>query len=694
MKHLVKFFLFVFTVGLIYGCDKELEELEQTEYHIAVFLPLTGNLKNEWAKSSEWILDNINKYGGVANGKVVIDWYDTQNEDIESLASRIATDTSIIAAIGPFSSSKAFKAAPYFVKNKKAMFTMASSEEITRAFSGKDYIWRLIESDIAQCKNLLLVAKNKRVKSVALLTSDDAYGTSFFNWFGFFAQELGIEVTRVERFQANQDNVYNNMVTVLDTKPELIACVPSTMEQAFSMIDAWKKTNHPCKILFSDIVYMPELLKNEQSAEGIEGLVMIPEPSSGFDIEYKVRYGHEPLLGIAQLYDAIMVIALGIEASKGKSGDELVKGIKRVVDGREGKVFWDEYDIQDAIRLIQKGIYPDIKGASSTLNYDPKSYLDVTSSTYAHWQVNMNKFHLIDYYSNNFEGRASNTSSAWYTFASNIDNLSMGVDYDLPPKKELKVLLVASSKGWSNYRHQADLLALYQLLKQNGLSDEDIILITEDDIATHQRNTERGKIKTSEGGDNVYINVANDYLLADINKIDIFNILQGVKTERTPIVIEATNQTDILFYFIDHGIPEGLLVEGERDELISAEEFYTHIKSFTEKATYRKLLICIEACYSGSIGELLNFQAPVMCITASNNSESSMAINYSNTLNTWLSNNFSNQFVNELVLNPNITISDLYVNLNKKVNGSHVCIFNEENFENISTINISEFTNP
>lgn len=660
-------------------------------------MPLSGSLQSDWYRGIDWIKSTINKNGGVAQRKLEVVWFDSQNGDIESIAEQIATDTSIVAAIGPFTSANAFKAAPYFIKNKKIMFTTASSSELTRAYAGKDYVWRMVESDISQCKNLILMAQDKKVNSIALLSGDDQYGMSFFNWFGFFASEMGITVTAIEKFNASTQDITASMNSVLFTKPELVVCVPSNVNQAIEMTRCWKSSNNSCQLLFSDLAYMPEFLTGlKDEAEGLEGTVMIPDPEHGFEIEYEIKYGKKPTLGVAQMYDALMVIAFGLELSQGTGGEALMEAIKCVVDGRDGKAFWDDDGVRTTLEKLKRGVTPDILGASGSLNYDDEFYLDVISSTYAHWQVNQNDFLTLNYYSDDGSGRHSATSACWRTYAKELEKLNMGDDISLLPKNNLQALLICSSKGWSNYRHQADVLAYYHMLKKNGLSDDNIILIMEDDLADNSRNPQPGVIRNGIGVDNLRENVEIDYYLNEIAPDDIFNILLGKKSEQTPIVINSTNQTNILFYFVDHGSPKGLLIEGENDNsyYVTPKLFKSKLQELADSVQFRQLLIVIEACYSGIMGAEVDFNAPIMCITSANSYESSKAINYSNTLNTWLSNNFSYHLFNELVDNPQVTLSDLYINLNRTVNGSHVSMYNEEHFGNISLINLNQFFTP
>lgn len=693
------YIILILTILLFVSCDKSDDKRDEKpvdSFKVAVFMPLSGSMKSNWNTSLEWVQSTINNAGGVAGKNIDLEWFDSQEGEIDKLASKIAEDTSYIAAVGPFTSENAFISIPEFIKNKKPLFIpTASSSEITTAYVGKDYVWRFVESDISQCKTLVLLAKSKNVKSVALVTGDDQYGMSFYNWFGFFAAEMGINVSKIEQYNSNQGDLTNEMHAALNSNPELIVCIPSNIDQAVEMVKYWKDDAKDCQFLFSDLAYMPQLLNIlGDDAEGIEGTVSIPDPQSGFEIEYEIKYGEKPFVASAQLYDALMLLAYGLEVSGGKGGAELNNAIKKVVSGRGESMFWDDQAINQTLDKLKSGLSPDIMGASSSLEYDSDFFLDIISSTYAHWQVNFGQFFTLNYYSEDGSDRTSNTSASWRTYATDIEALKSGVTYDLPEKKDLKVLLIASSKDWKNYRHQADVLALYQDLKNNGVSDKDIVLIMEDDIADNFRNLSQGEIINQVGGDNLYENVEIDYCLKDIKSEMLFDILSGNITDDTPIVLEATKQSNILFYNAGHGESDGLVIDGFEKEFLSPEKFKAGLESFNEKGDFRRMLIVIEACQSGLMGEVIDFESPIVCITAANNTESSKVINYSNYLNVWLSNNFSNHLFSELNLSPEIVFSDLYTRLNKSVNGSHVSIYNEEHFGNMNQLKVSEFFNP
>lgn len=48
-------------------------------------------------------------------------------------------------------------------------------------------------------------------------------------------------------------------------------------------------------------------------------------------------------------------------------------------------------------------------------------------------------------------------------------------------------VLVAGSRDWVNYRHQADVCHAYQVLHKHGIPDSNIVVMMYDDIAHHWR---------------------------------------------------------------------------------------------------------------------------------------------------------------------------------------------------------------
>ena len=71
-------------------------------------------------------------------------------------------------------------------------------------------------------------------------------------------------------------------------------------------------------------------------------------------------------------------------------------------------------------------------------------------------------------------------------------------------RRQTWAVLVAGSRGWENYRHQADVCHAYQVLHHHGVPDDNIVVMMYDDIADSEDNPDRGKIYNKPGGPDVY----------------------------------------------------------------------------------------------------------------------------------------------------------------------------------------------
>ncbi|TMW96930.1 hypothetical protein EJD97_006530 [Solanum chilense] len=138
-------------------------------------------------------------------------------------------------------------------------------------------------------------------------------------------------------------------------------------------------------------------------------------------------------------------------------------------------------------------------------------------------------------------------------------------------------VLVAGSRGWINYRHQADVCHAYQILKAGGLKDENIIVFMYDDIANNTANPRPGVIINNPHGHNVYKGVPKDYVGDDVNAKNFFNVILANKSG----VVGGS------------AMPSG--------EPIYADELFNVLKKKHASKTYDKLVFYLEACDSGSM---------------------------------------------------------------------------------------------
>jgi len=695
MKFHLKKILLILSLSILFNACNKFEAVEQKpSLKIGVMLPYSGEYQSDWDNALDWAVENINLSGGITGHNIELVKKDIAKYDLISVAEEFIADDDIKAVIGPLTSSHVFEIAPKFISGRKILMApVATSANISRAFAGKKYFWRLAEPDISQTKTLLLLAQAGGARSVGLITENSPYGASFEDWFGYFATELGLEVSGIHVMQtADTLECDHAWETLIQEKPDAVIAALASPAQNSALARCYRSNGQQSRLLYSDAACLPNLISDLGSwAENLEGITLTSNPSSGFDISYKVRYGNYPDAFLAHMYDAVMLLSLALEISDGEGEEDLATALMTLVSGDGEECSWQRDEIADAIALLREGIYPDLKGASGSLNYDDLYFTDVTSSTYGHWRVDAGQFVITDFYTTDGSGRISSTSAAYRIIANERqDFTATGAWPELQTKTDNYAFLMATSKGWDNYRHQADVLHTYQLLKKNGFDDDHIILILADDLANAASNILPGVVRNEVGGEDLHENVVVDYKLEEINSEDIKNILTGTSTDQTSNVFSTTSTNNIFMFTSGHGSPSGMVLESSNLESLSPQYWQSVFEEMHQNNKYRQVFWALEACYSGTIGEAIS--APgVMLMTGANPYETSKANFYDSELKVWLADKFAFSINNTISEAPESLFPELYEKSYLYVNGSHVSFYNYQKFGNIYETKLSDF---
>ena len=685
------------------GCADDIEaptslQSKQEVHTVAVIMPMSHGLDKHWKRTLSFLNRNMDiAFKGQEKAiKLRYELYDEDKEDMSRLADSLAKRKDIEAVVGCLYSDHAAEMITKLADAEKTFLTVSTSADLTRGNTQHGYLWSMVETDITQCEVLLSKALDYGAKRVSLLTlENNSYSQTFVDWFSFQAGELGLEVTGIHLY--NEQNVTEVSQRACDEETDYIICVPATVEEVQWICEAFQKydATHPFspKKLFGDTAYGSDVInKYAKYVEGIEGVTFGADPESGFEVSYKTFFRDELSLGESQIYDACMMLYYGfwyqlIHANQSLS---LKESLRAVVDGRDNNHYgWMGEDMRFVIESFANGGHPNITGASGSLDFDQDVYTSVLESTYANFMVYNGRYVTLGYYKSNGGRRSDKTLAGWNWKKNQIQDFSDETDIRYPVLQDKWALLVASSKDWKNYRHQADILSVYQMIRERGYPDDHIILIMEDDLAQNPKNPFKGEVKTDLAESNLYQNFDIDYKMSDLTPTDIMNILSGKKTSRTPIVIESTDKDNILIFWSGHGTQAELCwgdeFMGVRKEMVS-----NTLKQMAKEKKYRKMLFLIEACYSGSI--VKDIQIPgALFITAANDKETSKADNFSNQLGVWMTNRFTYGLREQLETDMSVPLRDLYYRLFINTIGSHVMVYNTANFGNIHMNNISEF---
>jgi legumain len=168
-------------------------------------------------------------------------------------------------------------------------------------------------------------------------------------------------------------------------------------------------------------------------------------------------------------------------------------------------------------------------------------------------------------------------------------------------------VIVVGSNGFWNYRHQADGCHAYQILRKQGIPENQIIHINFDDVASSSQNPFKGQLfnkPTPAGtpGVDVYANCKIDYRGNDATAANVINVLKGdsAATGGKP-VLKSNANSKVFFTFFDHGAPG--LVAMPVGGYLYADKFHETLKFMNANKMYKEMVLYIEACESGSMFE-------------------------------------------------------------------------------------------
>ena len=660
-------------------------------YKVAVVMP--KERQEAWTRTAQWALDNLAEaQAGLSEEvKLSLHWFDENSPEMDTQLKNISNDDSFVAIFGPYSSQKAHTAAELCAKSGKTLILpIATSAEVQRIYANVNNIWNLTQSDISQCELMLSQAILSESWNVSLIASDDDYGKSFSDWFAYQAEELGINVKDI-LICSSESEVKSAANTVASNFKYgdhlLLALSQERFAIAFDEeIGALKEKSSNFKfplVLCSDIMNSPNLsgrLKNLT----YEGLSPCASPSSGFSTAYNVKFGCEPSNGEAHLFDAIslLTLALSIDA------EDPDNGILELVQGRETwNRSWLPADMHDTFVMLQAGGRPNVSGVTGDWTFDERHHSSVLNTTYSHWILRDGQYFTLEYLSADDGQRTTSTLQAWDVQQQKYQQFSSSQEDRKYPEYsgENWAVVIGTSDKWAYYRHQADALAMYQLLKRHGYDDDHIILIIADNIAYDSRNIYPGVVRVRPNGENVYEGAVVDYKIGDIKIPDLKAIMTGQKSEKYPEVITPDKYDNVVVFWCGHGAKNSLLWGS--DDVVYGYQIADLIQSMT----YRKMLWSMDACYSGTIGEACVGIPGLLVITSANAYEPSKADMKDPEMGIWLSNGFTREFQETVDAKPDIILRDLYYELARNTVGSHTTVYNVENYGNMYKESMNEY---
>ena len=743
---------------LIYGCHKDDDitptELPANEQHtitVNVDVILPTDIRDSWQPTIDWAMTNISKAQEMLPNQINLRlrYHDEDAEDLDRLAYTLTHpaegDDTCHAIIGPYHSSNANTILRYAERNRlPVIMPTCTSAELQRTNARSTYAWFLTESDITQCEMMIALAANNNFHNIALIYSDDTYGHSFRDWFGYYAaeQQLHLAGDGVCAFKDNDDITpfLNSFRDDCTNQKVMICCALSNAADyakvckqinQLQMEVILDDNNLFLYTLFADVAFDP-LVIDDMEIGFSYAIAPYGSPTYGFPQAYEARYGSLALGGYAQIYDALTLTALGAAHQAVHGENCLVDGKQVVYDTRPttpgltdhirsivacengAATGWNLNGLTRAFAEIAGGREITITGATGTFNFDGETRTKILNTTYLVWDSNFendgtgNFYRMVKplvYLSTEGSSTQASTTTLWQMdkrWNSTIEDVT--VSHNLPALTDRWAVVISPSTSWSNYRHQADAFAMYQTLKHSGYDDDHIILIVEDNLANDPLNLYPGKIFVERSNDaaatsdifvndNVRENVVVDYHFSDLTPDDLADIMLGRSNDRLPQVIHPSSSSDVFFFWSGHGgsIDGPLWGNEDASKYFGKQRIKDIVTEMNSLDKYRRMMFAIETCYSGKWGEVLEGLPDVLVLTAATAYETSKADIYDRSLGVYLSNAFARTFRRQIYQNPHIAIYDLYRELFKTTKGSHVSIYNQLNYGSVYDETMGEF---
>lgn len=188
-------------------------------------------------------------------------------------------------------------------------------------------------------------------------------------------------------------------------------------------------------------------------------------------------------------------------------------------------------------------------------------------------------------------------------------------------------VLAAGSKGWENYRHQADICHAYQLVKSHGIPEDNIITMMYNDVVNDPKNPYPGQLYNHPEGPDVYAGCNIDYHGDEVTGQLFMHVLLGndaaVKNSTGKSKVLKSGPNDQVFVnFADHGGPGMIMFP---DGALHAQDLLDTLTQMHSKKMYKELLFYMEACFSGSMFTQLPKNLNIFATTAAAPGENSFA---------------------------------------------------------------------
>lgn len=317
----------------------------QETYKIGGIFSITGRasfLGDPEKKSLEMVVDEINKNGGIDGHPLEAVIYDSEGDPTKAVlaANKLISKDGVLAVIGPSLTPTTLAIIPIFEKTQIPLISCAAGIKITEPV--KPYVFKTAQSDMLAVRTVYTHMQSKGIKTVGILTVEDAFGASGREQLLKQAPEFGIEVVQAETFGGKDTDMTAQLTKIRAVEPNAIICWGTNPGPAVVAKNVQQmKLDIP--LYQSHGVASPKFIELAGDAANGNllptGKILIAQQLPGSDPQKQVLLDYinqfeklysMPVSGFGgYAYDAMHILARALEGSGGER-DKIREGVEKV----------------------------------------------------------------------------------------------------------------------------------------------------------------------------------------------------------------------------------------------------------------------------------------------------------------------------------------------------------------------------
>ncbi len=314
-------------------------------YKIGGIFSVTGPasfLGDPEKKSMEMAVEEINEQGGIDGRKLETVIYDTEGDPSKTVmsVSKLINKDKVTAIIGPSRTPTTLAVVPVVQKFEIPFISCAAGNKIVSPV--KPWVFKTAQSDILAVASIYQHMKSRGIKTLGIITVENAFGESGKEQLLSQAGEFGLEVVRSETFGGKDSDMTAQLTKIRRESPDALVCWGTNPGPAVVAKNV-RQLEMDIPLYQSHGVASPKFIELAgKAAEGIllpTGKILVAdllpdkdpqkEVIQDYISSYREKFG-ESVSGFGgYAYDAVMLLAKALEGTDGDRA-EIRKNLENI----------------------------------------------------------------------------------------------------------------------------------------------------------------------------------------------------------------------------------------------------------------------------------------------------------------------------------------------------------------------------